>query len=393
MPSQKDIALCYFEACSLNPCTTTFQLTNKCDKHPLSCPTQLYLPADTPLMTLVAKRNTNLKTHSVLSILPSKFHIECNIIRDLLTDISILPPILPPFAPHSCYTNKRHNKMDDLRPPDFLCPIECDLLHHVMALQNEGFTWDDSKHGHFHEDLFPPIKIPVIVHMPWLEWNIPTPPGIHDKVCKIILTKMDASVYKCSNSSYYLCWFCIAKKEAEALCPVHSLEPLNTVTIQHSGVTPFTNQIAHACRGMLNLYVGYDECALTKTSHDYTMFQTPYGTLCLTKLSMDWTNAVPIFHNDIILQLEVPQYTIPYIDDMPICGPMTMYQAPNGTFETIPENSSIHHFVWEHFQNLNCIVQQMKYCGGTISGKKCAKDHCCRPCLHSGRPHCRPFQS
>ena len=108
-PSQKDIALCYFEACSLNPCTTTFQLTNECDKHPLLCSTQLYLPADTPLTTLVAKKKYKpvaLKTCPVLSTLPSKFCIECNIIRDLLTDIPILPLILPPFAPHSCYTNE-----------------------------------------------------------------------------------------------------------------------------------------------------------------------------------------------------------------------------------------------------------------------------------------------
>ena len=123
---------------------------------------------------------------------------------------------------------------------------------------------------------------------------------------------------------------------------------------------------------MLNLYVGYDERALAETSRDYTTFQTPYGTLRLTKLPMGWTNAVPIFHDDVthILQPEVPQYTIPYINDVPIRGPATTYQAPNGTFETIPENTGIRRFVWEHFQNLNWIVQRMMYCGGTFSGKK-----------------------
>ena len=45
---------------------------------------------------------------------------------------------------------------------------------------------------------------------------------------------------------------------------IHSLEPLNTVTIQHSGIMPFTEQIAEqftgcTCGGILNLYVGYDE--------------------------------------------------------------------------------------------------------------------------------------
>jgi len=49
---------------------------------------------------------------------------------------------------------------------------------------------------------------------------------------------------------------------------------------------------------------------------------------------------------------------------------MTRYILPNGDFETIPENPGIRRFVWEHFQNMNRIVQQMKYCGGTFSGFK-----------------------
>ena len=67
--------------------------------------------------------------------LPSKFCIECNIIRDPLANVPILPPILPPFSPHSCYTDEQHNKMDDLHPLGFLWPIEHNLLHHFMTLQ------------------------------------------------------------------------------------------------------------------------------------------------------------------------------------------------------------------------------------------------------------------
>ena len=176
--------------------------------------------------------------------------------------------------------------------------------------------------------------------------------------------KMDTGVYEHSNSSYCSRWFCVAKKEADAICPIHSLKPLKAITNQHSGITPFTKQISEqfagrACGGMLDLYVRYNEHTLAETSHDYTTFQTPYGALHLTKLPMGWTNAVPIFHDDVthILQLEVPQYTISYIKDVPIRGPATTYQATDGTFKTIPENSGIHHFVWEHFQNLNCIIQ------------------------------------
>jgi hypothetical protein len=65
---------------------------------------------------------------------------------------------------------------------------------------------------------------------------------------------------------------------------VQSLELLNTVTIQHSGVPPFTEQLVeqfagHACGAMLDLYVGYDEQALAESSCDFTTFQTPFGAL------------------------------------------------------------------------------------------------------------------
>ena len=123
---------------------------------------------------------------------------------------------------------------------------------------------------------------------------------------------------------------------------------------------------------MLNLYVGYDKQLIAETSHDYITFQTPYGALQLVMLPMRWTNSVPIFHNDVsfILRTEIPELMIPYIDDVPVKGPAMHYELADGTHETILENPGICRFVWEHFQNLNCIVQQMKYAGETFSGVK-----------------------
>jgi hypothetical protein len=60
----------------------------------------------------------------------------------------------------------------------------------------------------------------------------------------------------------------------------------------------------------------------------------------------------------------------PYIDDVPIKGPMTMYQKVDDSYETIPENPGIRRFVWEHFENLNRVVQSRKYCGGTVRGHR-----------------------
>jgi hypothetical protein len=87
---------------------------------------------------------------------------------------------------------------------------------------------------------------------------------------------------------------------------------------------------------------------------------------------MGWTNSVPIFHDDItyILQPKIPHVTQPYIVDIPVKGPSTRYIKNNGEPETIPENSGIRRFVWEHFQDLNHIFQRIKHSGGTFSGLK-----------------------
>src|SRR5271154_1322599 len=130
---------------------------------------------------------------------------------------------------------------------------------------------------------------------------------------------------------------------------------------------------------MFDLYVGYDERTLAESSRDLTTFQTSFGALRLVTLPMGWTNSVPIFHDDVtyILQPEILHVTIPYIDDVSIKGPKSRYIWHNGTFKTIPENPGIRRFVWEHFKNMNRVVQRMKYCGGTFSGHKtvlCAEE-------------------
>ena len=81
------------------------------------------------------------------------------------------------------------------------------------------------------------------------------------------------------------------KKDGVSLRLVHSLEPLNKVTIAHSGVSPATEILAaqfagRACGAMFDLYVGYDEHTLAESSRDLTTFQTPFGALRLVTLPM-----------------------------------------------------------------------------------------------------------
>ncbi len=51
-----------------------------------------------------------------------------------------------------------------------------------------------------------------------------------------------------------------------------------------------------------------------------------------------------------------------YADQRPAMRPKM------GGYETIPVNDGIQRFIWEHFQNVNRVVQCMKYMGGTFSG-------------------------
>jgi hypothetical protein len=267
-------------------------------------------------------------------------------------------------------------KVDALHGGDFLWPEERRLLHYFYMLHKNAFAWTEDKRGRFREDFFPPVEFPVVPHTPWVERNMPIPPGIYKECCAIIREKINAGVYKPSNATYRSRWFPVCKKNGE-LRPVHSLEPLNRVTIQHSGVPPIPEHLAEtfgsrACGGILDLFVGYDNCPLAEDSRDMTTFQTPFGAMRLTTLPMGWTNSVPIFHDDVthILQPEIPHVTIPYIDDVPVRDSPSQYANPAGCPAVIKGNPGIRQFVREHFDNLNRVVTRMRYVGGTFSGVK-----------------------
>jgi hypothetical protein len=270
------------------------------------------------------------KIRPIKTELPSRFCIICDIKGDPLQDLPALSLIPPNFTPCSRYTEEQPDQFDQVHAGDFLLPEEHKLIHHFMCPQNGTFVWTDQECGHFCEDFFLPIEILTIPHKPWAQCNIPIPPSIYNKVCQIIKNKINTSVYEQLNSSYRSCWFCVVKKDGKSLHLVHSLKPLNQGTIKHSSIMPFTNQISKhfvgcVCGSMLNLYIRYDKCTLSETLHNLTTFQSPFGMLHLVTLPMGWTNSVPIFHNNItyILQPKIPETTVPYINNIPICRPAT----------------------------------------------------------------------
>jgi hypothetical protein len=237
-------------------------------------------------------------------------------------------------------------------------------------------AWTEAEKGRFSDNCFAPIKIPVVEHVPWAHKNIPIPSGILDNIIQMFKEKFAVGVYKRSDASYHSRWFCV-KKKSGTLRIVHDLQPLNTVTIRNSSVPPLADQLiegmaGRSCYSMLDLFVGYDHRSLDITSRDLTMIQSPISAVRLTCLPQGWTNVVGIFHDDVtfILEPEIPHVAHPFVDDCSIKGPASRYEHPDGTFETIPANSGIRKFIWEHLSDVHRILHRFLCAGATVSAKK-----------------------
>ena len=57
-----------------------------------------------------------------------------------------------------------------------------------------------------------------------------------------------------------------------------------------------------------------------------------------------------------ILQDEILQITNIFINDLPIKGPASCCPDKFGKLETLPENTGIRHFIWEHAVDVNRIT-------------------------------------
>ena len=262
-----------------------------------------------------------------------------------------------------------------LREKGFLWEEEVNLVFEVL-MKNEGaLAWDDTEKGRFREDYFDPVVIPTVEHEPWALRNIPIPHGLREEVIRFIKNKIASGTYEPSGSSYRSRWFCVPKKNGKFRI-VHDLQPLNAVTIKDAGLPPNVEPYAEHCAGRAiyslgDLYVGYDHAPIAPESRDLTTFQTPLGPHRLTALPMGWSNSVSIFqgHVTFILQDELDTAP-PFLDDVPIIGPRTRYELPDGGYETLSSNPGIRRFVWEHFSDVNRIFHRMKHAGGTFSAHK-----------------------
>ncbi|KNZ80070.1 hypothetical protein J132_07951, partial [Termitomyces sp. J132] len=192
-----------------------------------------------------------IKTKPVASQVSKDFQIERQIIGDLLAMIPQLNPNPPPFVPTKQFTSERQAKLVKDHDTGFLTTSEINVLVDMVTKQEKAFAWEDFEQGSLCPDFFPPVCIPTILHVLWVQHNCPIPPGLEKEVCEIICDKNSAGVYEPLNSTYCSQWFCVLKKNGK-LRIVHSLELLNHVTIHHSGVPPFPDHVAESFAGRIS---------------------------------------------------------------------------------------------------------------------------------------------
>jgi len=331
-------------------------------------------PVDPSILVLKYKR-VDQKVRPVAATLPEEFCNVCRIPEDPLLMLPLLPTHPPDFMPGERLTQECLDTLN-LNANDFLWPEELKLVQFVLRTNEKALAWTEAEKGRFRDDYFSPVKIPVIEHTPWMHKNLPIPPGMLADVIKIFWEKIAAGVYEPSDSSYRSRWFCVYKKSG-ALRLVHDLQPLNAITICNSRVPPILDQViksmaGRSCYTMLDIFVGYDHCTLDIASRDLTTVQSPSGAVRLTTLPTGWTDALAIFHADVvfILKPKIPNPALPFVDDTTIKGLKTCYEIEGGGYETILANPQIRRFMWEHLSNVHCIFHRFLCTRATISATK-----------------------
>ena len=99
-------------------------------------------------------------------------------------------------------------------------------MKHILCTHEATLPFEEKDHGTLSQEYFSDYIMPVVPHVPWEYKNIPIPPGIREEVIDVLQSKMEAGVYKHSQSSYQCQWFCI-KKKLGSLQVIHDLQLLN----------------------------------------------------------------------------------------------------------------------------------------------------------------------
>ena len=160
----------------------------------------------------------NLKVHKykkvedrirpIPAVMPEDVKVRCTLPEDPLKNLPTLPSYAPKYVPTEKVTQERMDKLGIDENPE-LMEEEKRLLKHVLVLNGRSITFEEHERGTFRQDYSSDYKIPITSHVPWVDKNIPLPPGHQDQIVKMLKEKIDGGVYERAQSSYRSRWFCV----------------------------------------------------------------------------------------------------------------------------------------------------------------------------------------
>lgn len=277
----------------------------------------------------------------------------------------LVTPKFSAMASQERLTPERLQEVLD-RTKDVLWPKEQELLGHILANRVAALAWDFSHLGKVHPAVAPPQKIRTIPHKAWQAQGIPIPRPLMPKVIELLKKRVENKVLEDSHGAYRNPWFLVKKKDG-GLRLINNAQKYNAVTIRDAFLPPAAEEVSEEfamCEllSLVDIFSGYDQVALHPESRDMTTFATPIGLFRYCTLPQGATNSVAQFVRIVtrILRRLIPHICRPFVDDICIKGPKSMYQD-----ELIRDG--IRRAVAEHLQNVDAVLVECELAGLTVA--------------------------
>jgi Integrase zinc binding domain/RNase H-like domain found in reverse transcriptase/Reverse transcriptase (RNA-dependent DNA polymerase)/Chromo (CHRromatin Organisation MOdifier) domain len=250
-----------------------------------------------------------------------------------------------------------------------LTPQERSLLETMLSNREAALSWEFNEIGRLNPDVAPPQKIRTIPHEPWRVPNFNVPRALLGEALAILKIRMDRGILELCHGSYRNPWFLVKKKNGEYRL-INAATKLNGVTIKDACIPPNVEEFVEEMSGLavasvLDMFSGYDQIELDKSSRNMTGFSTPLGLLRMTTLPQGATNSVGQFIRIVlkVLYQILGIDAMPFMDDIAVKGPRSRYDDE----EILP---GVRRFIMEHIQSLDRTLLKLERAGLTISGEK-----------------------
>jgi transposase InsO family protein len=262
-------------------------------------------------------------------------------------------------------------RMQSMRVGDgLLTEVEVDYFKERLQEVDGAFAFEDREMGLLKTSVEPPIRVPMVPHIPWSHAPYPVPRALHDQVVELLKKKMEAGVIEPSIGGYANRWFVVQKKDGKALRFIQDAQEVNRHTIRNSGVPPNADELAEDVGGraiisVFDLYSGYDQISLHPEDRDIFGLQTPIGLVRMTRLPQGWTNSVGIYQRVMtkVLIRFLPDVVSVFLDDGYIKGSRQKDESMSA--------NGVRKFVQDHVEDVIEVLKTLQEAGLTVNGKKC----------------------